>query len=358
MSRMLGLALDLSRSIGPWPLLSQFYTRTVPLGLMAVLGVLGLLAFGLLYTRKRRLQGSVDEQFRGFREKAVGLMDQLDALRQRHKTLPQTDPDFTSPMSGATLALYDEVNADLDRLWDRWLHIMEVWDQAQKHLRAGSGLGVKETEEARNLLQGGDVDELIRQSASCKERLDRLNQGHQDARADLMAARDELASLRKSVDGGTGVLLPSDPHRTEIATAETRLDEAEAMIATDPIGADDLITRTRRTMETIGDHREPRRERPRTWAVPSPYPGIDDLAAAAERFRAAVARLRITDLLGLFVRAWIAVWVLALVFGLLTPLLPLVIFFAGLFIIAMGAWTLWRTVSSWLWFGMWRMRRY
>ena len=47
-----------------------------------------------------------------------------------------------------------------------------------------------------------------------------------------------------------------------------------------------------------------------------------------------------------------------LIFGLLTPLLPLVIFFAGFFIIGIGALTLWRTVSSWIWFGMGRMRRY
>ena len=163
----------------------RLYTRTVPLALLGALGLGGLAALGLLYYRKRHLQGVVAEQFQGFREKAVALMDQLDGLRQRHKTLPATDPDFTAPLSGATLALYNEVEADLNRLWDRWLKAMEVWDQAQKLIRAGSGLAIKQAEEARKLLEEGDIDELIRQSNSCKERLDRLNRGHEQARARL-----------------------------------------------------------------------------------------------------------------------------------------------------------------------------
>ena len=318
------------------PILGQWDSRSVPLGVMAALGVLGLVILAVLYARKQRLKGAVDEQFKGFRAKAVGLMDQLDALRKRHKTLPQTDPDFTAPMAGATLALYEQVDTDLDRLWDRWLKIMEVWDQAQKHLRAGSGLSTTETEEAKKVLQGGDVDELIRESASCKQRLDRLNQGHEEARAGLKEAREELAAFRKSVDGGTGVLLPTDGHGTDIATAESALDEAEALIATDPIGAEEHVARTRRMLETLRKPPETSHPRPRPWEHHRPSPGIDDLAAAAEKFRAAVASLRVTDLLGLFVRAWIVVWVIALMFGLLTPLMPLAIFFAGLVSSASG----------------------
>jgi hypothetical protein len=325
---------------------------------MAILSVLGLLALGLLYARKRRLRGTVDEQFRGFREKAVGLMDQLDALRKRHKNLARDDPDFTAPMAGATLSLYEQVDADLDRLWDRWLKIMEVWDQAQKHLRAGSGLGVAETEEARRLLEGGGVDELIRESASCKERLDRLNLGHEEAHARLKTVREELAAIRKSVDGGTGVLLPSDRHGGDIAAAESRLDEAESLIVTDPIGAQEMIDATREILGSIGEEHEPPRERPKPWSIPTSYPGIDDLAAAAARFRKAVAGLKIMDLLGLFVRAWIAVWVVGLLLGLLTSLLPLAILLAGFFIIFIGAWTLWQTVSAWLWIGLGRPRRF
>ena len=143
--------------------------------------------------------------------------------------------------------------------------------------------------------------------------------------------------FRKSVDGGTGVLLPSDRHGDRDRDGRVDPDEAEALIAADPIGAEELVARTRRTLETPPPSPRAEASPPRPWGAQPSYPGIDDLAAAAEKFRAAVASLRLTDLLGLFVRAWIVVWVIGLVFGLLTPLLPLAIFFAGLFIIGIGA---------------------
>ena len=118
-------------------------TYTMPLILMVVLVLLGVAALVVLYRRKRQLQEAVEAQFQGFREQAVALMDRLDALRLRHKTLPATDPDFTTPMSGATLALYNAVEADLNALWERWLEVMELWNRAQKLVRSGSGLAVR-----------------------------------------------------------------------------------------------------------------------------------------------------------------------------------------------------------------------
>src|SRR5208283_4247604 len=319
------------------PLGGPLDSRAASLAAMVVLGLLGLAAFGLIYYRKRRLQHTVEAQFKDFRERAVALMDQLDGLRQRHKTLPATDPDFTVAMSGATLALYNEVSRDLDSLWERWLKVMEIWEQAQWRIRAGSGLGVKPTEEARKLLGGGEIDELVRQSSSCRRRLDRLK-----------AAREELAAIQSAISKGTGVLLPSDPHHGEIEAAEQALAEAERRIEADPIGAGEAIVRTRRDLSALSGRPDGRTG----WRgeSPSSYTMIDELAAAAERLRAAAARLRLTDLLGLFVRAWVAVWVIGILFGLLTTLIPLIIFVAGFLIILVGAWMFWRAVASWFWF--------
>jgi uncharacterized membrane protein YgcG len=328
----------------------RLYTRTVPLALLGALGLGGLAALGLLYYRKRHLQGTVAEQFKGFREKAVALMDQLDGLRQRHKTLPATDPDFTAPLSGATLALYDEVEADLNGLWDRWLKAMEVWDKAQKLIRAGSGLAIKQTEEARKLLEEGDIDELIRQSNSCKERLDRLNRGHEQARDALKAGQRELAALRKSFDQSAEAGLSTVSNPKEIATAETMLTMAEGMIPADPIGAEEIIVRSRQALAAATVRPDQKPTRPR-GARPS-YGPVDEVAAAAAKFRSVMARLGFTNLMGLLVRAWIAVWALALLIGLLTPLMPLVLFVLGFVVILAGLWAIWRTVASWFWFGM------
>ena len=94
-------------------------THTLPLALMAILVLFGGAALVLNYRKRRQLQDTVEEQSQGVSPKAVGLMDQLDALRQRHKTLPSTDPDFTAPDGrGATLTLYNAVETDLNVLWE------------------------------------------------------------------------------------------------------------------------------------------------------------------------------------------------------------------------------------------------
>jgi hypothetical protein len=315
---------------------------------MVLLGLLGLVVLGLIYVRKRRLQDTVGAQFKDFRQRAVALMDQLDGLRARHKTLPATDPDFTAAMKGATLDLYTAVSSEIDSLWEHWLKLMEIWEQAQWRMRTGSGLGIKPTEEARKLLAGAEIDELVRRTSSCKKQLDRLNQGHESAREHLKDAREELAAIQSSISKGTGILLPSDPHHHEIEEAEHGLTDAERTIEADPIGADESILRIRREVAALGGRPDGRPERPSEWG--SSYSVIDELAAAAEKLRAAAARLRLADLFGLFVRAWIAVWVIGILFGLLTTLMPLIIFLFGFVIIAAGALMFWRAVVSWFWF--------
>jgi hypothetical protein len=334
---------------------SQTQTHILPLAVMAILVICGGAALIQNFRRRRQLQATVEEQFKEFRTKAVGLMDQLDALRQRHKTLPSTDPDFTAPIAGATLALYNGVEADLNALWDRWLKVMELWDQAQKLVRSGSGLAVKQAEEARKLLEKGDIDDLLRQSRSCKSRLDRLNQGHEQAREALKANRAELQSLRRSADRGTGVLLPSDPERQWITSAEALCSQAEGMITADPIGAQEIMMhwhQSRSELKQRPGHASERRHQP-----PAAYSLLDDLATAADHFRNAASKLRLTNVLGLFVRFWLLVWGFSLLIGLFDLLMPLIIVLVGFGLIIAGFWAIWQMVTFWFWYGVWQVRR-
>jgi hypothetical protein len=330
-------------------------THTLPLMLMAVLVIVGIAALVLLYRSRQRLLTLVEEEFTKFREKAVSLMDQLDALRKRHKTLAAEDPDFVVPMAGATLALYNTVESDLNVLWERWLQVMELWDHAQKLVRSGSALSVRQAEEARKLLDKGDIDDLFRQSGSCKERLDRLNQGHEKARADLEAARTALAGFRQSIDKGTGVLIPSDPYRAEISRAETMLAQAEPLITADPMGAQELIALAHRSAAGLTDSRG--NERTGRLISRGSYSLLDDLAEAANRFRAAAAKLRLTNLLGLFARFWMIVWGLSLLIALLDIFMPLLILVLGMVFVLAGFWAIWQLVTFWLWYGLWGSRR-
>jgi hypothetical protein len=266
------------------------YTRVIPSIVFGIFGLLTLGVVGLLWLRKRHLQDTVGQQFKGFRERAVSLMDRLDALRQRHKTLPATDPDFTQPLAGATLALYNEVEADLNGLWDRWLKVMEVWDKAQKLVNSGSALAVKETEEAKRLLEKeGNFEEILRQAESCKERLDRLNQVHESARDGLKVGRDKLASLRNTLGTLTAAGLPIEPYQKDVATVETLFNEAEGLTTADPIGASEVIARTGQALAVVAERSG--QVLARSKDAESTLAAIGEVAARAAELRSGGLRL-------------------------------------------------------------------
>ena len=229
-----------------------YYTRTVPFMILGMIIALVAAVYGALWYRKRRLQGKVGAQFKGFREKAVSLMDRLDALRQRHKALPLTDPDYTHPLAGATLVLYQDVEKTLNALWERWLRVMDVWDQAQTLVKSGSGLAVSKIEEAKKLIETeGNVDEILRECASCEQQLDRLNQAHEQARESLKSAQAKAGELKKAREAIGQVGLPTEAYSQEESTIKGLFIQAEALIVTDPIGASEAIAHSREALEAV-----------------------------------------------------------------------------------------------------------
>ena len=336
-----------------WLAISDLSTRSSALAVFTVLSLIGVAVLGVLYYRKSQLQGAVDAQFRGFREKAVALMDQIDSLRQRHKTLPSTDPDFTAPMTGVTLALYNQVEHDLDDLWSRWLEVMETWNQVERQIRAGSGLTLKPTEEARKLIGQGGIDTLLRRSSACRQKLDRLNQGHEQAREALAAGRAELKALHDAPELLDGHDRAEEIAR-QVASSERLFAEAERLITADPIGTQELIVRA---PGPRGRPRPASRATASPWEVRPTYPSIDDLSASFHQFRQAATELFRTSHVGAFVRGWMVFWVLGLLLVFFTPFLPLAIVLLGVLVILAGFWTLWRIVASWFWFGMWQRWR-
>lgn len=311
-----------------WALLGLPAAR-LPVALIILFGALGLAALLFLHQRGRRLQAGVDEQFKRFREEAVGLMDQIDALRQRHKNLPENDPDFTVPMKGATLALYNRISADLDRLWDRWLKVMEVWNQAEQRMRSASTFSARPSAEAREILESGGIEDLLRSSSACKEELDRLNLAHEAASKALKEARMTVAEVERSpIDG------PRFHEATERARSE--LGAAEEMLTADPIGAAERIETTRIALD--GLHKETQAPPRRPHVTPrSPSRTIfDDLTTAASRLQELAANLRVTDIVGLLVKGWVALWVLGLMLVFLPLLMPLILVFMGFVVIASG----------------------
>jgi len=336
----------LRTSIVVWSLIG-WHEIQLPVALIVLFGVLGLVALVFLYQRKRQLEVTVEEQFKAFRERAVGLMDQIDRLRQRHKTLPSTDPDFTEPMTGATKALYDQVSADLDAMWDRWLAAMEVWNQAEQRMRSSSVFGVKPTEEARQLLSGGGLEELLRQSSLCEASLDRLNLAHEVARKSVREARRQLVLVEKAVEGGDLTSGVSELYRREARQAHGELDDAGAILTADPIGAEERIGSVRRTLADLQREPEPRPYQPgESFGFPS-RSILDDLSVAAGRLQELASNIRITDIVSMLIKAWVVLWVLGLFLAILPALVPLILMFMSFVVIASGLRVFQRMGTPW-----------
>jgi hypothetical protein len=322
----------------------EFWTSIV-FALIAI-GVLGMFVLAYLFDRRRKLRQTVREQFESFRKKTVSLMDQLDALRQRHKTLPSSDPDFTVPMTGATLVMYNQVDSDLNGLWERWLGVMETWDRAQRELKTrGWKLTAKPIEEVQRLLEAGDVDELVRESAVCKERLDRLNQGHDLARSCLNTARIELESRRAVVERHTMRGQADSSDEDQIAAAETVLAAAEEMIEGDPIGARETIESTRRSLAGPGGPEPPD---PTSWDDGRQLPNLfEELAFDVNRFRDAFASLAPTQATRP-VGCGCLILLVGFVMNFLAPLTQLAVFLylAWVVMIFGCCWILYRTAQA------------
>lgn len=97
--------------------------------------------------------------------------------------LPHTDPDFKTPMVGATRSTYDNVQTSIRRYRERWLSLMDVWEKAQDRINSEWFLGTAGADEAIALLDSADArPPLDDVSGECRSPLDVLEQAHEKAR--------------------------------------------------------------------------------------------------------------------------------------------------------------------------------
>ena len=76
-----------------------------------------------------------------------GVQGQGHRLRQTvesvqdHKFLTHAVKDYKEPMAGTTLALYKQLDTDLQKLADDWLRRMDAWEKAEALIRSEQPLG-------------------------------------------------------------------------------------------------------------------------------------------------------------------------------------------------------------------------
>lgn len=162
---------------------STLQSQVLP-ALLASLLAVGLIVAGLIWLARHRTRSSVEAKIKDFKQKAVDVMDRLDALKNRLKNLRVENPEFKEPMSGATLAMYQQIETSLTTLWDRWLEVMDALDKAQELARKDSALGTQKLKEAEKLVSDSKAFEQIDAEAKrCTGAIDALNSAHAQARS-------------------------------------------------------------------------------------------------------------------------------------------------------------------------------
>jgi uncharacterized membrane protein YgcG len=222
--------------------------------LIASVVAVGLIAAFLVWMGRRRARHNVEAKIKGFKQQAVAVMDHLDALKARLKSLPIEDPDFKEPMAGATLAMYEQAQSQFTGLWDRWLEVMDILDKAQAMAQKDSALGSQKLKEADKLVSDSKVFEQIEaQSKEVAATVDRLNQAHEAARAiadDVAGRRKEVGDAIQRVDKEG---LPTTPYKPEIDGISAQAQQAGVILTPDPIGAQQVFDQARGRAAALRD---------------------------------------------------------------------------------------------------------
>jgi uncharacterized membrane protein YgcG len=216
--------------------------RDLMWALLASLLAVALIAGFLVWLARRRKRSAVEAKIKEYKKKSVEVMDHLDSLKARLKSLPLMDPDFKEPMSGETLTLYEQAEKKLTGLWDRWLEVMEVLDKAQVLAKKDSALGTEKLKEADSLVSDAKVFEQIEeQSKGVAASMDRLNKAHETARS----AADKVIERQKEIHTGIEKVnkegLPTVPYTPEIDGIATQAEQAKQVLTPDPIGANQTL---------------------------------------------------------------------------------------------------------------------
>jgi hypothetical protein len=232
-----------------------FRTRTLPFGAAALAG-LGLLGWLLVrWTRHARRLREAREKLAAFKADVVALSDLLDAEQERHRMLPHADPDFLTPMQGMTRDTYDAVQDAIGRYRERWLGLMDVWEQAQERLTSEWFLGTKASDDVIRLLDAAEarppLDEV---AAACRAPLDALEGAHERARELATALNEALTAARQRLDQLAARGRSTASLEPAIVAASRDRDLATADVERDPVAARGRFEEANATLEALAAH--------------------------------------------------------------------------------------------------------
>jgi hypothetical protein len=213
-------------------------TRVLPVTAGALLLLTTLAVLAAARWRHLRLKRGLAARLAAVKAGLVTQMEALDELAKQHARLSVTDPDFTAPMTGSTLAFYQETDTHLRLAWAAWSEVAQQSDGLELELRREHPLGVTRLRAADQSLADVERRAVLAPSLDeARDRLQQLEQAHEQARsaqANLEAVRSDAAARRAAL---VAAGLPMMPYEAAVAQDAERASGVAAALVPDPLAA-------------------------------------------------------------------------------------------------------------------------
>ena len=233
-----------------------FRTRTLPIGLSALLALSGLCAFFLLRSRHDQRMHAARTKLVQFKAEVVALSDLLDSQQERHRMLLHADPDFQTPMHGLTRSAYDNVQSAIGRYRERWLTLMDIWEKAEVRIDSEWFLGTATADSAINLLASTAASPpLAEVTGECRTPLDMLEKAHEKARELSIESAASIAATTQRLDAFALRGRSQAVFAGVMAEMNRGLGLAQQDLESDPVAArgrlDGMLSTLSRTVDQI-----------------------------------------------------------------------------------------------------------
>ena len=177
-----------------------------------------------------------EKALQAYRQQVITLSDKIDELKERHKILPHLDKDFVVPMSGETLAAYNEIAQRLEHHRQVWLDLMTVWEQAQKLLESERILGNGRARSARRNIRTADAPAALSTLiGDCEAPLDRIEHAHSQAVTDLKSYQQEDQQLGLQLESVKSAALSTTAYEPDRSAAAALVEQAKRILPSDPL---------------------------------------------------------------------------------------------------------------------------
>ncbi len=231
---------------------SQTLLLIVAGGVAVAALVVGLARLRHVVTRRRVLA-----RFDECKEHVIQLRQRVESLKERHQALPVGNKEFSTPMTGATRALYQQLRKDFDDLLDDWRRRMELWERVEGLIASEKPLGVGRLHEADGELKKlGNFNKVDKACQTCADQLDRMEHSHEQARTLIARAEEKTGQLRKQVESVRALPLPTAPYEAELERCGAGVEQGRGALPADPLGAVAALEGALEKMVALGDWME------------------------------------------------------------------------------------------------------